>query len=77
MATESPTKLDLHGIRHEDVRDLVIRFIEAHWQSGHTVEIITGHSSTMKNLVESVLKEYELDYQIGEPWNQGFIKAFL
>ena len=56
------TKLDLHGVRHIDVRSTVIRFIEDLWGNGINVEIVTGNSITMKKMVIEVLEEYKLEY---------------
>lgn len=53
-------KLDLHGIRHEDVPRMVIRFVESHWDEEDEFEIVTGNSWKMKNLVCDVLREYEI-----------------
>jgi len=53
-------KLDLHGIRHEDVPRVVIRFIEAHWDEEGEFEIITGNSWRMKEIVYDILREYEI-----------------
>jgi len=61
-------KLDLHGVKHGGVRRLVIRFIEDNWDSGKTVEIITGHSQPMKVIVKEILDEYLLDYNETEPF---------
>ena len=58
-------RLDLHGIRHEDAVGLTIRFIEDNWASGKEVEIITGHSIKMKDIVVGVLNEYHLEYSTG------------
>jgi len=68
-------KIDLHGIRHEDARSEVIHFIEDNWGSNEAVEIITGHSQGMKAVVEEVLKEYKLDYRIGDFF--GFNKVYI
>jgi len=57
-------KLDLHGTKHADVRRKVIRFIEANWDCGEEVEIITGNSYEMKKLVTSVVSEYDLTYRM-------------
>ena len=65
------TKLDLHGVKHEDVRREVIRYIEDNWDSGDMVEIITGHSEKMKGIVFKVLMEYKLNY--GTLPNKGSI----
>lgn len=54
--------LDLHGTRHIDVKQKVIRFVEENWDSGKQAEIITGHSKRMKELVCKVLDEYQLDW---------------
>ena len=58
-------KLDLHGIRHEEARRQTIRFIEAHWDDGIELEIITGHSPRMKGIVMNILQEYGLSYSVG------------
>jgi len=73
-------KLDLHGIRHEDVKRKVIKFIEDNWMSGKLVRIITGHSNKMKKLVGEILDEYDLDWQIGNgvnPIDITFIQTTL
>ena len=73
-------KIDLHRVRHEDVRDKVIRFIEKNWASKLEAEIITGNSLVMKSLVMEVLDEYKLSYQIGrmfDPYNKGYIVMWL
>lgn len=58
-------KLDLHGIRHEDARNKVIRFIEKFWNEEKELEIITGHSIKMKGIVLNILYEYDIPYNIG------------
>lgn len=72
---ESTSKLDLHRTRHEDVNSEVIRFIEKFWNLSEEIEIITGHSQNMKNLVIEVLEEYKLEWQIGRKFdvNKGYI----
>lgn len=69
-------KIDLHGIRHEDVKSNVIRFIEEHWDDDSELEIITGNSSRMQGIVINILDEYKMLYQISrifEPNNAGYI----
>jgi len=68
-------KLDLHRKRHEDVRQLVIRFIETHWGKPAELKIITGNSNRMKEIVSEVLREYGLIQQEGRPFdmNRGYI----
>ena len=58
-------KLDLHGMRHEDARREVIRFIERFWNEPKELEIITGHSVIMKGIVINVIIEYDLPYHVG------------
>lgn len=71
-------KLDLHGVKHSDVQKLVDSYI---WKSINSktdeLEIITGNSSKMKQLVIKVLNEYQYEYQVGNPWNSGFIRVFI
>lgn len=72
--------LDLHQIKHDEVRFLLIPFIEKYWNSGEVVEIITGNSDEMKRIVIEVLDEYKLEHQIGDPLNvhnTGVIHATL
>ena len=73
-------KLDLHGVRHEDVRQEVIRFVEAHWNTDEIeLEIITGYSPSMKRISGIVLDEYQLDYKVGDAIgvNKGFIRVTM
>jgi hypothetical protein len=60
-------KLDLHGVKHEDVRLEVIKFIENDWRSDTIREIVFGHSPKMWKLVKEVLDEYDamLSYSLG------------
>jgi hypothetical protein len=75
-------KLDLHGLRHEDVRNEVVRFVEANWVTdgtGTELEIVTGYSPTMKRIAGIVLDEYDLDYKVGDAIgvNKGFIRVTM
>ena len=73
-------KLDLHRTRHDDARRKTIHFIEDNWGSKEEVEIITGNSQIMKDLVMNVLQEYGLNAQIGRIFdvnNKGYIVAWL
>jgi hypothetical protein len=58
-------QLDLHGVPHEDVKWEVIRFFELFWNSDQEIEIITGNSPPMRDIVKEVCKEYNLTYRIG------------
>ncbi len=69
-------KLDLHRVRHKDVRSKVIRFVEDNWNlTNDEVEIITGHSPEMQEIVKTVLVEYSLPYTVGRRFdtNKGYI----
>jgi len=58
-------KLDLHGVKHEDVERLVMRAINDNWGKGEPLKVITGHSPAMMGLVINVAWVYELPYAIG------------
>jgi DNA-nicking Smr family endonuclease len=67
--------LDLHGVSHEDASEMVHRFINDHWVEGWTLHVITGNSTKMKSIVQSVLNLYQVDW-IDDEWNAGSIKIF-
>lgn len=60
--------LDLHGVRHEDAEQKVHRFI---YHAGLPCKIITGHSTHMKQIVRSVLEQYELKSHYENYVNNG------
>lgn len=72
-------KLDLHGVRHTEARNEVIRFIERHWDSDKLLHIVTGHSPIMKAVVQKVAEEYDLKVQDGDflGINKGFVRIQL
>jgi len=52
-------KLDLHGFKHENVSNEVDRFIwEAMQLKLPQVEIVTGNSEQMKNIVRDCVHDY-------------------
>jgi DNA-nicking Smr family endonuclease len=60
--------LDLHGVKHADVPKLMDQFIwEQMNKKSREVEIITGISQAMKQLVIKNLKDYDFIYN--EAWN--------
>ena len=60
--------LDLHGVKHADVAKLMDQFIwEQMNKKSKEIEIITGISQTMKDVVIKNLKDYEFTYN--EAWN--------
>ena len=77
--------LDLHGIKHEDAKLEVIKFIEGvlpdipYEPQGYEVEIVTGRSPKMRKIVEKVLKEYDLQYEVGGPLalDDAFVRVHI
>lgn len=69
-------KIDLHGLKHSDIEWFLIKKIEKNWGNNIEIEIITGYSEKMKEIVIKILNEYKLDYQIGDflGFNKGYIK---
>jgi hypothetical protein len=61
-------ELDLHGVKHEDVEHLVENFVLL---NKVPLNIITGNSDIMRDIVERVCFEQGLDY---ERWDWGIIK---
>jgi len=53
-----PPTLDLHGIRHEEVPDVLAKFLWRHRCYKDVLIIITGYSHIMKNRVQEVLVLY-------------------
>lgn len=61
MNNYSSYKLDLHGTFYRDVSSKVHSFISrCIMDKAHEVEIVTGNSDRMKELVREVLSEYNL-----------------
>lgn len=70
-------KLDLHGVRHSDVVHEVDKFIYQNLDK-LPVEVVTGYSERMKQLVIESVEDHGLEYQVGDSLgiNQGYIKIF-
>ncbi len=52
-------KLDLHGIFHSEVEEVVDSFISENLFE-QKIEIVTGYSTRMKEIVKAVLLDYNL-----------------
>ncbi|MFH1320291.1 MAG: Smr/MutS family protein [Bacteroidota bacterium] len=66
-------RLDLHGIKHADVFKIVDNFIGKHIIYGtDSVEIITGYSQRMKDLVIDVLNDYQVSSE-NHRYNSGVL----
>ena len=71
-------KLDLHGKSHYEISNLVDQIIWEAMQLGKMeVEIITGNSERMKQFVINVVDDYNLNYKIGNGYNNGYITVYL
>jgi DNA-nicking Smr family endonuclease len=64
-------KIDLHGIKHENVQRELDQFFWQMMQRGHSeVEVITGISHRMKEIVNKVSQDY--NFKVEEiPINPG------
>ena len=69
--------LDLHGLRHHEVQNEVVRFLERHLRSGLFVEIITGNSQAMLEESIKIIQQYGLQYYMGLPAFQGRVRIVL
>lgn len=68
-------KLDLHGMPHEEVPEVVHGFINENWREGQELCVITGHSRVMKRIVRDVLDMYDVEVEEGDPQNLGYLKV--
>jgi len=57
---------------HEDVPDVVHRFINGHWSDGWVLRIITGQSARMKKIVLDVVHMYDVEVE-ESLWNTGVL----
>jgi hypothetical protein len=56
-------ELDLHGLSHEDVWDVVENFVLINNEE-LPLRIITGYSDRMKEIVTGVLDSYDYAYEV-------------
>ena len=70
MNKTSKNKLDLHGVRHDDVERIVENFVLL---TKPPLSIITGNSDRMRNIVTTKLCELSIGY---ETTYYGEIKIF-
>ncbi len=69
-------KLDLHGIKHEEVGDRCDKFMTSIWGSHDCVDIITGNSITMRKVVIEALSYYEVEISVSMR-NPAVLRVFL
>jgi len=65
--------LDLHGVRHREVRQIVEDFV---LRNDLPLRIITGNSVMMRNLVDEVLGQYDLRAEPENYWNLGSLMVY-
>ena len=71
-------KLDLHGKSHYEISNLIDKFIwDCIQKRCVEAEIITGNSERMKSFTIDVIKDYKLNYKVGNGYNNGYIKITL
>ena len=67
--------LDLHGVPHEDVPELVHEFVNENWRPNLELTIVTGTSHKMKVIVNKVLGMYDLEV-LHQPANPGCLLVY-
>lgn len=72
-------KIDLHGVKHDDASRQVEKLVNQFWGQEVEIEIVTGNSERMKEVVKEALREYDLEIQDGDYLgvNTGYLKIFL
>ena len=68
-------QLDLHGIKHEDVSRRCDKFLTSIWGNHDCIDIITGNSDRMKQIVIAVVRSYGFNYLDGDFYNRGYISV--
>ena len=63
-------KIDLHGIKHRNVTNMVDTFIRQN-NNNLPIEIITGNSLDMQNIVKRIVKLYGLRMEAKSHLNLG------
>ena len=56
--------LDLHEHCYKDAKHKLELFINSNW--GSRIKVVTGNSESMKDLVCSLLGDYDLDFERNE-----------
>ena len=63
-------KLDLHGIKHRNASNMVDTFIRQN-KNNLPVEIITGNSLDMQNIIKRIVTSYRLRMEPKSHFNLG------
>lgn len=56
-------EIDLHGLRHHEVRDKLENFVLL-YSTELPIRIITGDSMRMRNLAVNILNKHKFNYEI-------------
>tara|TARA_Y100000593_G_scaffold38734_1_gene74957 strand:- start:30 stop:263 length:234 start_codon:yes stop_codon:yes gene_type:complete len=73
-----PPTLDLHGIRHEEVPDVLAKFLWRYRDYKNVLVIITGYSYIMKKRVQEVLELYNIRrIEESDGRNHGRMRVWL
>ena len=63
-------KLDLHGTKHQEASNMVDTFIRQN-KNNLPVEIITGNSLDMQNIIKRIVKSYGMRMEPKSHFNLG------
>ena len=63
-------KLDLHGVKHEDVERLLENFI---FLNNPPLTIITGNSDYMRTMLEKFCSKHKISYERWANWGEYII----
>jgi len=69
--------LDLHGVKHHEVQNVVARFVEDWLGKGLFVDVVTGNSEEMLFETVKVIKQYGLEFHTGLPCHQGRVRVVM
>ena len=69
-------QLDLHGIKHEDVSRRCDKFLTSIWGNHDCIDIITGNSDQMKQVVVEALKPYDVEIR-PTLYNSSILRIYL
>ena len=73
---DTPT-LDLHGLKHHEVQNVVTRFVEDWLGKGLFIDVITGNSEEMLFEAVKVFNQYGLEFHTGLPYHQGKVRVVM
>lgn len=69
--------IDFHGTPHQYIENDLVRKLNDMWGTETELQIITGNSTRMKEIVIAILDEHKLSYVEGDLFNKGYIKTIV